>query len=82
MSNPLLEIPAIGICNDEKLEIVYKEIEADQIDNSKRNIFIAAFTTCWAHLKLYSYLEKLQKQVMHVDTDLVIYRWQPGQPKK
>ena len=81
VSNPLWEIRTTRICNDEKLEIVYKDISANQIDNSKRNIFIAAFTTCWAHLKLYKYLEKLQKQVMYFDTDSVIYHWQPGQPE-
>ena len=48
--NPLLEIRAICICNNEKLEIVYKDMETDQIHNGKRNIFIAAFTTCWACL--------------------------------
>ena len=39
----------------------------------KTNIFIAAFTTCWALLKLYSYLDQVQQQVLYYDTDSVIY---------
>ena len=41
---------------------------------------MAAFTTCWARLKLYSYLDTLQEQVLYYDTDSVIYRWRGGQP--
>jgi len=44
-------------------------------------VFVAAFTTCWARLKLYSYLHKLQQQVLYYDTDSVIYKWAPGQPR-
>ena len=42
---------------------------------------MAAFTTCHARLKLYGYLDRLQKRVLYYDTDSVIYRWQPGQNK-
>ena len=52
----------------------------DRLDNGKTNIFIAAFTTCWARLKLYSYLEQLQQQVLYFDTDSVVYKWSSGQP--
>ncbi|XP_063965780.1 uncharacterized protein LOC129254369 [Lytechinus pictus] len=37
------------------------------------NVVVAAFTTCWARLKLYSYLEELQKNVLYFDTDSIIY---------
>ena len=63
------------MCSDQKLEIVY-----NQLDNGKRNVFVAAFTTCWARLKLYSRLEQLQQQALYFDTDSVIYHWKPGQP--
>ena len=46
----------------------------------KTNIFIAVFTTIWARLKLYSYLEHVNEQVLYYDTDSVIYRWKLGQP--
>ena len=48
-------------------------------DNGRVNIFVAAFTTCHARLKLYSYLEQLQQRVLFFDTDSVIYTTRPGQ---
>ena len=48
-----------------------------QPDNGKVNIFIAAFTTCNARLKLYSYLEQLQQGVLYFATDSVIYTVKP-----
>ena len=79
VSNPLLTINAIRICTDDQLEIVFTNIKDNQLDNGKRNIFVAAFTTCLARLKLYESLEKLGDQALYFDTDSVIYRWKPGQ---
>lgn len=42
------------------------------------NVFIAAFTTCWARLKLYSLLETLGERVLYFDTDSVIFVSRPG----
>jgi len=47
-------------------------------DNFQTNIFIATFTTCWARLKLYDLLEKLNERVLYFDTDSVIYISRPG----
>ena len=74
-------VQTLRICNDDLLEVVYKQIPENDPPNPKTNIFIAAFTTCWARLKLYSYLHTLQHQVLYYDTDSVIYKWQPGQTK-
>src|SRR5262249_47508012 len=41
--------------------------------------FIAAYTTAFARLKLYSYLEKLGERVLYFDTDSVIYTTKPGE---
>lgn len=59
--------------------VVRKPLD-NQLDNGKRNIFIAAFTTCYARLKLYESLEKLKEQLLYFDTDSVIYSCKPGQP--
>ena len=69
----------IRICTEDLLEVVYKQTEDNDLPSNKTNIFIAAFTTCLARLKLYSYLDRLQEQVLYYDTDSVIYRWRPGQ---
>ena len=61
------------------LEVAYKQTEDNNLPSDKTNIFIAAFTTCWARLKLYSYLHRLQQQVLYYDTDSVIYSWKEGQ---
>ena len=75
------DIQTIRICTEEVLEVVYKQTDDNDLPSAKTNIFIAAFTTCWARLKLYSYLHQLQEQVLYYDTDSVIYKWKPDQPK-
>jgi len=80
VSNELLDIRQIRICNEESLEIVYQNLKENEPDNRRVNIFVAAFTTCHARLKRYGYLEKLQHQVLYFDTDSVVYSHQPGQP--
>ncbi|XP_034080793.1 uncharacterized protein LOC117551842 isoform X1 [Gymnodraco acuticeps] len=47
--------------------------------NKVDNIFIAAFTTAYARLKLYSELEKLQRRVFYYDTDSIIYVTRQGE---
>ena len=42
-------------------------------------MFIVAFTTSQARLKLYGALETLKERVLYYNTDSVIYRWKPGQ---
>ena len=43
------------------------------------HIFVAAFTTCWARLRLYEALELLGELVLF-DTDSVVYLHTPDQP--
>ncbi|KAG8176825.1 hypothetical protein JTE90_003453 [Oedothorax gibbosus] len=38
------------------------------------NVFLAAFTTCHARLKLYDELDKLKQHVLYFDTDSIIYK--------
>ena len=73
------DIQTLRICNDDVLEVRYKQTEANDMPSTKTNIFVAAFTTCWARLKLYSHLHTLQKQVLYYDTDSVIYSWKEGE---
>ena len=69
---PLLQIQSFRIHNEETVELLIKDCKGNRLDNGKTNIFVAAFTTCWAQLKLYSYLKQLQKQVLYFDTDAVV----------
>ena len=74
LHDPAVELSALRICNEDVLEVVYSQTQENVVPSVKTNIFIAAFTTCHARLKLYSYLDRLQDQVLYYDTDSVIYR--------
>ena len=80
LSDTTKEISTIRLCTDDILEAVYTHVEDNATKGTKTNIFIAAFTTCHARLKLHESLDLLQKQVLYYDTDSVVYKWRPGQP--
>ena len=42
-------------------------------DDDKTNVYVAAFTTAHARLKLYKVLDQLQERALYCDTDSVIY---------
>ena len=69
LSDPLFNITNLRLCTEECLEAVYTDPQHEYVDNGKINIFIAAFTTCNARLKLYTYLEQ---QVLYFGTHSVI----------
>ena len=66
-------VQTIRVCTDDILEVVYKNKEEAVVPSNKTNVFVAAFTTCHARLKLYSYLERLGEQLLYYDTNSVIY---------
>ena len=80
VSNPLLDINTIRVCTEDRLEVVGTPLKQDLADNGKINIFIAAFTTCHARLRLYRHLKTVGENALYYDTDSVIYKWSPGQP--
>lgn len=41
--------------------------------NNVNNLFKAAFTSVYGHLKLYSFMEQLQERVLYYYTDGLIY---------
>ena len=62
------------------VEVYYRAKDECEELNGNTNVFIAAFTTCWARLWLYEALELLGKQVLYYDTDSVFYVHRPDQP--
>ena len=80
ISDAALNISTLRLCTDDLLEAVYISVDDNAVKGTKTNIFVAAFTTCHARLKLYESLDTLQQQVLYYDTDSVVYRWRPGQP--
>ena len=79
LNDTTIEISDIRILSADVIELAYKKTEEDAVKGSKTKIFIAAFTTCQARLKLYESLEVLGDRVLFYDTDSVIYTWKPGQ---
>ena len=80
ISDTTKQISTLRLCTDDILEAVYTSVQDNVVKGTKNNIFIAAFTTCHARLKLYESLDALQEQVLYFDTDSVIYKWRPGHP--
>ena len=75
----MINISTIRICTEDVLEVVYTHLHDERPQNGKTNIFVAAFTTCLARLKLYESLEFLGERALYFDTDSVIYRGKPGE---
>ena len=67
------DLQDLRVCTSDVLEVKYKQISDNDEPSVKTNIFVACFTTCWARLKLYSYLHRLKERVLYYDTDSVIY---------
>ena len=68
-------------CLDENwVEVHYRAKDECEELNLNTNVFFAAFSTCWARLRLYEALELLGKQVLYYDTDSVLYVHRPDQP--
>ena len=75
------KVQEIRFCSEDVIEVIFKNKEEAIVPSNKTNVFVAAFTTCHARLKLYSYLERLNQQVLYYDTDSVIYKWKEGLPR-
>ena len=66
------------IASPNAILLQYTSLHDTMAEDKKTNIFIASFTTCWARLKLYDVLDKLDRRVLYYDTDSVIYVSKPG----
>ena len=74
-------IHRVEIVNEDMIHIYHSYDHPCVPIQTNTNIFIAAFTTCYARLKLYQALDRLQKQVLYFDTDSIVYWWEPGLPE-
>ena len=63
------------------MELVVTKNEDEYQRSFKQNVFIAAFTTSFARLKLYDAIDSLGDRVLYYDTDSVIYKTKRGQEK-
>ena len=59
LDSDAIEVLQVSVRNEEMVEIHYKYQAEDVPVSPNLNIFVAAFTTCWARLRLYEALELL-----------------------
>ena len=80
--NPEYEIGIVDRLphHDYAWQITYK-LKSDFLAKEPRNsnVYIAAFTTTWARIKLWKKLHELGERVLYYDTDSIIYRTGPGE---
>ena len=73
------EIKNVRFVNEEIVQIHWVDKE-DFIDTSGiTNVVIAADTTAQARVKLYQYLERLDRRALYADTDSIIFTVAPGE---
>jgi len=68
-----LEVDSIVFLTDDLVEVSYKKINEYVGHEYNTNIYIAAFTTSNARLRLYTMLDNLGEKVVYYDTDSVFY---------
>ena len=61
VSDSTLDISTLRLCTDDILEAVYTSVHGNSVKGTKTNIFVAAFTTYHARLKLCESLDILQE---------------------
>lgn len=62
------------VVNDEMMMVTFTAKDEFVVPTGRTNMFLAAFTTGLARLRLYSLLEKLGKDILYMDTDSVIFK--------
>jgi hypothetical protein len=77
LSNQLI-ISDIGFFGERYAQISYKEHEDLCLPGLNTNVVIAAFTTAYARLHLWQYLNKLGDRVLYFDTDSVVFVHRDG----
>lgn len=64
----------VNLVNDEMLMVTHKKKDDFIVPSGRTNLFVAAFTTGLARLKLYDLLDRLRQDVLYMDTDSVIFK--------
>lgn len=70
VENPALNVLSITELNMERFVVTYEHKDCPDFPNPYTNVVVAAFTTAFARLKLYSYLKLLGSRVLYYDTGL------------
>lgn len=71
--NKTLIINNVNIINEKTIEVSYKSKEEFVESSGSSNVYVGAFTTSNARIRLYNELDKLKENVLYCDTDSIIY---------
>ena len=78
LTDPKVNVKDFYIASPNAILLQYTSLHDTMAEDKKTNVFIASFTTCWARLKLYDVLDRLDRRVLYYDTDSIIYVSKPG----
>ena len=67
------KIKDIYLPTEEIAAILFETDKNFTRQDTDTNVFLAAFTTSWARIKLYKEMDKLGEAVLYHDTDSIIY---------
>ena len=73
------EIKNVRFVNEEIVQVDWVHKEGFIDTSGITNVVIAAYTTAQARLKLYQYLERLDRRALYADTDSIIFTIAPGE---
>lgn len=69
----VLQITDLYLPTAEVAAIQYRQKQEFLQQDTTTNVFLAAFTTTYARLKLYDEIDRLGTSVLYMDTDSIIY---------
>jgi len=78
MMNPSISLKGMHLIDTERCMLEYTRSEGFLPEMSHVNVFIAAFTTANARVRLFDVLHNLGERVLYFDTDSVIYEYNEG----
>ena len=78
MVNPSKVVLDFHVIDEDMMQVETENHPHFAITDLKTNVVIAAFTTCWARLKLWVIMQQLGPRVMYTDTDSILYESSPG----
>ena len=68
----------VSVIDENRLMVAYRLKDVCLPNSKNTNVYVAAFTTSHARLRLYEQLERLGEQVLYHDTDSIVYVSHPG----
>jgi hypothetical protein len=73
LQNDRYIIHDVNLSNNNFIQVQYSEAKQMHFGGLTTNVVIASFVTCQARLKLFHYMQKLDKRVLYCDTDSIIF---------